>query len=112
MSIGGLDPQRSTAENYLMFGREARGRSAAYESLSAAVAADDLILEFLATLPPAKRQPNLLFAAARYLLGTPPAIGTLRALVSRMPFPSASPVFGSTRTTPPATTAGPPTAPT
>ena len=68
MSIGGLDPQRSTAENYLTFGREARGRSAAYESLSAAVAADDLILEFLATLPRAKRQPNLLFAAARYLL--------------------------------------------
>src|SRR5580658_9635775 len=81
MSIGGLDPQRSTAENYLMFGREARGRSPAYESLSPAVAADDLILEFLATLPPAKRQPNLLFAAARYLLDAPPAIGTLRILV-------------------------------
>ena len=81
MSIGGLDPQRSTAENYLTFGREARGRSPAYESLSAAVAADDLILEFLGTLPRAKRQPNLLFAAARYLLDAPPAIGTLRTLV-------------------------------
>src|ERR1700730_4136278 len=83
MSIGGHDPQRSTAENYLIFGREARGRSAAYESLSAAVAADDLILEFLGTLPPAKRQPNLLFAAARYLLDAPPDIGTLRTLVQR-----------------------------
>jgi len=81
MSIGGHDPQRRTAENYLIFGREARGRSPVYESLSAAVAADDLILEFLATLPRAKRQPNLLFAAARYLLDAPPAIGTLRALV-------------------------------
>ena len=29
-----------------MFGREARGRSSAYESLSAAVAADDMILEY------------------------------------------------------------------
>jgi hypothetical protein len=81
MSIGGHDPQRSTAENYLIFGREARGRSPVYESLSAAVAEDDLILEFLATLPRAKRQPNLLFAAARFLLDAPPAIGTLRALV-------------------------------
>ena len=81
MSIGGLDPHRSTAENYLTFGREARGRSPAYESLSAAVAADELILEFLAALPRAKRQPNLLFAAARYLLDAPPTIDTLQTLV-------------------------------
>ena len=47
MALGGLDPRLSTAENYRVFGREARGRSPAYESLSAAVAADDLILEFL-----------------------------------------------------------------
>ena len=66
-----------------MFGREARGRSPAYESLGAAVADDDLILEFLATLPRAKRQPNLLFAAACYLLDAPPDIGTLRTLVQR-----------------------------
>jgi prepilin-type processing-associated H-X9-DG protein len=83
MSIGGLDPQRSTADNYRIFGREARGRSPAYESLAASVADDDLVLGFLATLPRPKRQPNLLFAAARYLLGAPPGIGTLRALVRR-----------------------------
>ena len=81
MSIGGHDPERSTAENYLTFGREAHGRSPRYESLATAVAADELILEFLAALPRAKRQPNLLFAAARYLLDAPPAIGTLRTLV-------------------------------
>src|SRR5260370_42056533 len=81
MSIGGHDPQRSTAENYLVFGREERGRSPAYEPLSAAVAADDMILEFLGTLPRAKRQPNLLFPPARYLLDAPPAIETLPALV-------------------------------
>jgi hypothetical protein len=35
-------------------------------------------VSFIASLPP-KRQPNLLFAAARYLLGAPPAIGPLRS---------------------------------
>ncbi|MDR0341773.1 MAG: DUF2332 domain-containing protein, partial [Nocardiopsaceae bacterium] len=62
--------------------REARGRSAAYESLAAAVADDAGVLSFVASLPPGKRQPNLLFAAARYLLGVPPGIGQLRELVS------------------------------
>ena len=66
-----------------MFGREAHGRSPAYESLAASVAEDDQVLGFLATLPSAKRQPNLLFAAARYLLGAPPGIGALRGLVQR-----------------------------
>ena len=66
-----------------MFGREARGRSRVYETLAASVSDDDLILEFLGTLPQAKRQPNLLFAAARYLLDGPPDIGTLRTLVRR-----------------------------
>jgi hypothetical protein len=81
MSLGGLDPQRSTAENYRVFGREARGRSPVYEALAASVADDDLILEFLGTLPRPKRQPNLLFAAARYLLDGPPSHGALRTLV-------------------------------
>jgi len=66
-----------------MFGREARGRSPAYESLAASVAGDDQVLGFLAALPSAKRQPNLLFAAARYLLGAPPDIAALRTLVRR-----------------------------
>jgi hypothetical protein len=83
MAMGGLDPRRSTAENYRVWGREARGRSPAYESLAASVADDDLVLGFLASLPPPKRQPNLLFAAARYLLGVPPGIGALRTLVRR-----------------------------
>jgi hypothetical protein len=83
MAMGGLDPRRSTAENYRIFGREAHGRSPAYEALAASVAGDDLVLGFLATLPPPKRQPNLLFAAARYLLGAAPGIGALRALIRR-----------------------------
>jgi hypothetical protein len=83
MSIGGNDPQRSTADNYRVFGREAHGRSPAYESLSASVADDDLVLGFLSTLPRPKRQPNLLFAASRYLLGTTPDIDILRQLIQR-----------------------------
>ena len=83
MAMGGLDPRRSIAENYRVWGREAHGRSPAYESLAASVADDDLVLGFLATLPQPKRQPNLLFAAARYLLDAPPGIGTLRTLIRR-----------------------------
>jgi hypothetical protein len=83
MAMGGLDPRRSTAENYRAFSRETRGRSPAYESLAASIAGDDLILGFLAALPPPKRQPNLLFAAARYLLDAPPDLAALRDLVSQ-----------------------------
>ena len=46
------------------------------------MAGDPPVLAFLAALPPAKRQPNLLFAAARYLLGRPADIVALRALVA------------------------------
>src|SRR6266498_1914223 len=50
--------------------REARGVSSTYERLSLAVARDDEVLALLGTLPPAKRQPNLLFGVVR-LLGGP-----------------------------------------
>ena len=45
------------------------------------VADDPAVVAFIASLPPAKRQPNLLFAAARYLLGVPAGIRQLRDLV-------------------------------
>jgi hypothetical protein len=74
------------ARTYRAFARrEARGRSAAYESLAESVAANAAVAGFVASLPPGKRQPNLVFAAARYLLGVPPAIGPLRELVSQSP---------------------------
>jgi hypothetical protein len=85
MTMGGLDPAISTAENYREWAQEARGRSPAYELLAALVSGDGTVLRFLGTLPPHKRQPNLLFAAARYLLGAPPDITTLRALVRADP---------------------------
>jgi hypothetical protein len=79
------DPVTGVVEDYRLFAREVRGRSAAYESLAGSVADDAVIVAFVAALPPAKRQPNLLFAAARYLLGVPPGIEQLRELVSQSP---------------------------
>ncbi|MGK5739066.1 DUF2332 domain-containing protein [Micromonospora sp. URMC 103] len=50
--------------------RELRGVSPAYERLALAVADDDELLALIGALPPAKRQPNLLFGVVR-LLGGP-----------------------------------------
>jgi hypothetical protein len=82
MSMAGHDPSGSIRANYLAFARMARGRSRPYEILAVEVADDASVQAFLAALPPAKRQPNLLFAAARYLLGRPADIASLRALVA------------------------------
>jgi hypothetical protein len=72
----------STAQIYRGFAQhEARGRSPAYEALAEGIAGDRVILRFLGSLPPEKRQPNLLFAAARYLLGVPADLAALRSLV-------------------------------
>jgi hypothetical protein len=61
----------TTAERYAEFAeREARGVSPAYERLAHAVALDEELLGRLDTLPPGKRQPNLLFGVVR-LLGGP-----------------------------------------
>ena len=58
------------AERYQRFAeREARGRSPLYERFALGVAGDPELLALLESLPPAKQQPNLLFAAVRYLGG-------------------------------------------
>jgi hypothetical protein len=81
--MAGHDLSLGIAENYRAFARyAARGRSRAYQVLAAEVAADPVVLGYLARLPAAKRQPNLVFAAACYLLGHPPDIGSLRAAVT------------------------------
>ncbi len=86
MAIKGLDPALGTSENYRRFAvDEAAGRSPAYEQLALAVARDDMVMSFLERLPAAKRQPNLLFGAARYLLGSPAEHASLRSLVSERP---------------------------
>jgi hypothetical protein len=72
----------AVVREYRQFARwEARGRSPAYESLAEAVAGDAGLVEFIGSLPSARQQPQLVFGAARYLLGSPPDIGELRALV-------------------------------
>ncbi|MEW9532178.1 DUF2332 domain-containing protein [Microbispora sp. NPDC049125] len=59
-----------TAEWYRYFAeREVRGHSPAYESLARGVASDDRLLSLIDGLPSIKRQPNLLFAAVRFLGG-------------------------------------------
>ncbi len=82
----GLELTITTAENYRRFAKhEAAGRSSQYEVLAYAVAADSEVLSFLELLPRPKRQPNLLFAAARYILGIPPDIASLRSLILDRP---------------------------
>ena len=83
MALGGHDPGLGTAENYQTFAAEAAGRSPQYEELAYAVAGDGGVLRFLEALPKAKRQPNLLFAAASYLLGEAPDTGSLHSLLDR-----------------------------
>jgi len=60
------------ADGYRRFAEvEAAGVSPLYAELARAVAGDREILRFLAGMPVGKRQPNLLFAAVRYLHGVP-----------------------------------------
>ncbi|MFI7220500.1 DUF2332 domain-containing protein [Micromonospora maritima] len=73
----------STADIYQAFAdREARGVSPAYERLSRAVARDPELLALLDTLPPAKRQPNLLFGVVRLGGGPVDDPAAFRAYVS------------------------------
>ena len=68
------------ATHYVRFAdEEARGRSPIYEQLARGVAGDPQAIDFLLTLPPEKRQPNLLFAAFRHRFGTPPDWGGFRS---------------------------------
>jgi hypothetical protein len=83
VALRGHDPALATAENYRAFAAEARGRSPQYETLAGEVAGDAGLLSFLESLPKPKRQPNLLFAAASYLLGEAPDITALRDLLAR-----------------------------
>jgi hypothetical protein len=83
MAMVGLDATESTAQNYRRFAlHEASGRSPAYAALATAVADDPDVLSFLHRLPVQKRQPNLLFAAARHLAGEVPDADALRALAT------------------------------
>ncbi len=60
---------------------EARGSSALYEELACGVAGDAEILDLLSGLPASKVQPNLLFAATRFVAGTPVGFDEFREQV-------------------------------
>jgi hypothetical protein len=60
---------------------EASGSSPLYEALCHGVAADPEILNFLAELPEAKQQPNLLLAAVRFVCGVQPSPEKFRTAV-------------------------------
>lgn len=55
-----------TVEEYLDFATYAAGDSPCFEEWALGVAGDEQVLAWLATLPALKRQPNLVFAAARW----------------------------------------------
>jgi hypothetical protein len=61
--------------------QEARDVSDLYQEFALGVAQDADVLTFLETLPQAKRQPNLLFGAVKYLTGVLPDYGTFRNFV-------------------------------
>jgi len=50
---------------------EARDRSVVYERLAVSVAGSDVLIDLIASLPPGKRQPNLVLAAACWVCGPP-----------------------------------------
>jgi hypothetical protein len=71
-----------TADWYRGFAdREARDVSPLYEEFALGVAKDADVLAFLHTLPEAKRRPNLLFGAVKYLTGVMSDYGAFRAFV-------------------------------
>jgi hypothetical protein len=72
------------ADRYARFAAdEARGVSDTYERLARAVTVSAELLEFLATLPPDRRQPNLFLAAVRHPFGVPGSAEGLVEIVRR-----------------------------
>lgn len=67
---------------YRRFARsEAAGRSRSYQRLADDLTDDPTVLGFVSGLPADKRQPNLVFAAARYLLDRPIDLSSVRDVV-------------------------------
>ncbi|MFF2276548.1 DUF2332 domain-containing protein [Agromyces sp. NPDC058126] len=62
-----VDNDAPTAERYRAFAEvEARGMSECYDAWALGVAGDPATIALIDELPPAKRQPNLVFSAARF----------------------------------------------
>lgn len=94
------DQRGEVARTYRVFGEtQARHSSACFERWTLAIAEDDAVLGLVATLPPAKRQPNLVLAAARWHGVEPGPYAVLRsALLERWPEISSTVLARSTQT--------------
>ena len=67
LRVTGLTPELdAVAQHYRGFAIATRDQSATFEAWSQGVADDPAVLAWIATLPPGKQQPNLVFAAARW----------------------------------------------
>lgn len=74
--------EASTAEEYRDFGLRAAGDSPCFSAWALGVADDAEVLELLDGLPPRKRQPNLVFAAARWHGADPGPYDGLRTVLT------------------------------
>jgi hypothetical protein len=73
---------KGISERYAAFATdEARGSSELYEKLALAIAQSNDLLEFIATLPVERRQPNLFLAAVRHVCSIPRNVDDLREFV-------------------------------
>ena len=80
--MAAVDNRDRIAGGYRRFAEvEAAEASPLYARLALGVAVDPEVLDFLAGLPTGKRQPNLLFAAVRFLSGLPSGPQDLRRVV-------------------------------
>lgn len=61
-----MDPFAGVVEQYADFARHARGDSPCFEAWAEGVVGDPEVRAWIETLPQVKRQPNLVFAAARW----------------------------------------------
>jgi hypothetical protein len=61
-----VEPYGEAAEEFLVFAADAAASSPCFDAWARAVAADPEVLAWIDTLPPLKRQPNIVFAAARW----------------------------------------------
>ncbi len=75
------DERHAIAQRYRGYGARIRRRSPLYAELATGLSEDEGSLELLATLPPGKRQPVLVFAAARSLYGDPAGWPDLRTVL-------------------------------
>jgi hypothetical protein len=91
--------ESGTAEDYRRFGAQEAQDSPCYATWGLAVAADPEVLALLEELPPAKRQPNLVLAAARWHGAEPgPYDGLRRVLVGSWPAVRATVLARATQT--------------